>query len=167
MTDDWDPPLPPDVRDRLRDLVGLETPDQGDPLHVKLVNAVWRTRNSPRGDQLTAVRLVFNWAQKDAGARKAIAKADYDRYIDLNTTAALARAAAEGTKLSRAEAEQRVRAEDEAYRLKLEHLVAEHEEQSLRKFLDTLDGAIESWRTLRADDRATDRHHAQGVGSHA
>lgn len=165
--DEWEWPPPQLVLDRLEDLVGLVDPDGADPLHVDLAKAVWRTRNKSHGDQLIAVRLVFNWAQLDAGTRKSQAKADYDKYVDQGTTRMVMGAAADGVKLSRAEAEQRVRSEDAAYELKLAALLAEHHEQSLRKFLETLSGGTETWRTHRADDRAADVDHARGVGSHA
>lgn len=164
---DWDPPIPGDVLDRLKQIVGLEHPVQQDPLHVKLVNAVYRTRNLNLGAQIQAVRFVFNWTQRDAGQRKGSLQAEYDRFIDQGTTRLLMEAEAAGKKLSRAEAEQRMRAEDEAFTLKLELLSATHEEQSLRKFLDTLDSATETWRTDRADDRATGVQIAGGMGGQA
>lgn len=160
-------PLPPDVLARLRELVGLENPDPADPLHVRLVNTVLRTRFMSRGAQITAVRFDFNWSQRAAGARKAASRAAYDDLVDKGTVRLLMTAEAEGKKLSRAEAEQRVRASDEAFQAKLAWLAAEHEEQSLRKFLDTLDGAIETWRTERADERATDDLIARGQGGQA
>lgn len=164
---EWDPPLPADVRSRLIELVGLDRPDQNEPLHVELVNAIYRTRTKHHGDQITAVRFVFNWRQLEAGKRKGTLKAEYAKVIDFGTTRLLMEAAAEGRKLSRAEAEQRVRATDEAFKMHLDMLLAEHEEQSMRKFLDTLDSATETWRTGRADDRAGDTAHARGFGSHA
>jgi hypothetical protein len=164
---EWDPPLPPDVLSRLRELVGLLDPDPTVELHRNLARAVYRTRNKSHGDQLIAVRLVFNWAQLDAGKRKAVAKAAYDKLVDQGTTKLLMEAAAGSKRLSRKEAEQRVQASDEAYTLKLESLVVEHEEQSYRKFLETLSGGTSTWQTHRADDRAADVDHANGIGSHA
>lgn len=164
---DWDPPIPGDVLDRLKQIVGLEHPDQNDVLHVKLVNAVHRTRNMNLGSQIQAVRFVFNWTQRDAGQRKGSLQAEYDRFVDQGTTRLLMEAETAGKKLSRAEAEQRMRAEDEAFRLKLELLSVTHEEQSMRKFLDTLDSATETWRTDRADDRATGVQIARGMGGQA
>lgn len=167
MDGEWNPPLPASIRARLRELVGLVDPDQNDPLHVRLVNTIQRTSTYSLGAQLTAVRFDFNWTQRDAGAKKATLKAEYDRHVNRETTRLLMEAAAKGEKLSRILAEQTVRASDEAYDLQMKQLLAEHEEQSLRKFLDTLDGAIETWRTDRADDRATDHIIARGQGGQA
>ena len=164
---EWNPPLPGDVADRLKQIVGLDDPDQQNPLHVKLVNAVYRTRNLNLGAQIQAVRFVFNWFQLDGGQKKAALQADYDHLIAAGTTQLLMEAEAAGKKLTRKEAEQRVEGSDEAYRLKLDLLAAQHHEQSMRKFLDTLDSATETWRTDRADDRATGDLIARGMGGQA
>lgn len=161
---EWDPPLPEHILTRVRALVGLDRPNQNDALHVRLVNTVVRTWAMSPGQQLSAVRFDFNWCLLEAGKRKSTLKADYDRLVDRETTRMVAAAEAENRKLSRREAEQRVTGTDEAYNLKLAQLLAEHEEQSMRKFLDTIDGAIETWRTDQANRRAADTAEARGFG---
>jgi hypothetical protein len=101
---------------------------------------------------------VFNWALRDAGAEFGQAKADYERYVDVETV----RIRTEREKVTRAEAEQIARATDEAYALHVTYLLAEQRERAMRKFLDTLEAALDNHRTDRADQRAGDRASAAG-----
>lgn len=158
----WNPPIPRDVLSRLRELVGLEDPQQTDPLHVKLVTRTYQTMAQNEGNQLAALRAVINWAQRDAGRTFATLKADAEHYVDRETTKLRGEALIKNEKLSRAEAEQIVRGRDEHYQLQLAYLLAEKEEQALRKLLDTLHSKTETWRTNRADDRRGDAEHARG-----
>lgn len=150
----------------LRDLIGLEQVDESDPLHVRLADAIVTAGPSASfGARVVAVRWVFNWALRDAGAEYGQAKADYERYIDRETVRL--RAAEADRKVTRAEAEQIARATDRAYELHLAYLLAEQRERAMRKFLDTLDAALDNHRTDRADQRAVDRATAQGLGGGA
>ncbi|MFC4223546.1 hypothetical protein [Lysinibacter cavernae] len=149
-------PLDLDILAGLR-AIGIHEPSPEEPLHVRLVSALYRTRGESWGNALIAIKFEFNWACNQAGEVYANAKTDYERLIDIETT----KIRATQEKVSRAEAEQIVRATEEAYKLKLAFLVAEKREQSMRKFLDTLGEALELHRTDRADKRKTDSFHAE------
>lgn len=168
MTDDIDSPapLPPDVREHLRD-VGLHYPDPKDPLHRRLVDALLRTRGSSWGNQLVAMKFEFNWEHVAAGKEFAQAKTDYEHRIDVETVRLMANPAVGSKPMSRAQAEQTARASDASYQLQLKFLLAEKREQSMRKFLDTLSSALDNHRTDRADQRAGDQAHKDGIGGGA
>lgn len=154
----------PAVATVLRDLIGLDQVDEGDALHGKLVDAIVNAGpGASFGARVVALRWVFNWALRDAGAEFAKSKADFERYVDVETVRTRGQAAADGSKMSRAEAEQIARASDRAYELHLAYLLAEQRERAMRKFLDTLDAALDNHRTDRADQRAVDRATAQGL----
>jgi hypothetical protein len=149
----------PGVAAVLRDLIGLEQVDESDPLHRRLADAITNAGASATfGARVVAVRWVFNWALRDAGAEFGQAKADYERYVDVETV----RIRTEREKVTRAEAEQIARATDEAYALHVTYLLAEQRERAMRKFLDTLEAALDNHRTDRADQRAGDRASAAG-----
>lgn len=160
---DWDPPLPTDVTDRLRDLVGLIEPDQHDPLHVRLVNTVFRTRHAAPGAQIVALRYDFNWELNEAGRVFAAAKTDYEHHIAREKAKLLLA----DPKLSVAKAEVLVDADDTAARLLVAYRLAEQRERSMRKFLESLENQVDVWRTLRADERAADSLIARGEGGQA
>lgn len=138
--------------------VGIHQPSREDPLHVALVDAVWRTLGGSYGAQLIAMRFEVAQALRQAGADYAKAKTTYDHFIDRETVKAVAGA----DKVSRALAEQMARASDEGYRLQLAALVAEKHEQWLRKLLDTFAAAADNHRTDRADERAASSFQAHG-----
>ena len=141
--------------------IGLANPSPDDALHVAMVNAVLRLgAGAALGQQLTAIRWEINWAQQAAGAVFAKAKVNYEHIVASVTTKAIAEGSARGERVSVAFAEKL--AEVEAYEAKLEYLLAEKREQSLRKMLDTIETQVDVWRTGRADERAADRAHAQG-----
>ncbi len=160
---EWNPPLPPDVRDRLRDLIGLLEPDQLDPLHVRLVNTVFRTRHMVSGDQLSAVEADLDWALLTDGTRAGEARVDYEHLLAREK----ARLLIEDPKLSVAKAEVLVNASDEAFRLQVAWRVAEARVSGVRALLRQVSGRRDVWRTHRADQRAGDTAHAQGFGGHA
>lgn len=149
-------PLSPDILAALQD-IGLQNPDPTDPLHVRLVNALFRTRGNSKGAQLVALQFEFNWELKDAGRIFAKSKTDYEHYLDKEST----RFRLEGEK-SGDMALRRANASDEAYRLLLEYRLAEQRERAMRKFLETLRSAFENHRTDRADDRAANSFQARG-----
>lgn len=149
--------IPPLLRDVLRG-IGLENPDLAVPLHRKLVEALHDLGpGATLGQRVVAMRWVFNWELDEAGRTFATAKANYERHIAKLKVRSLAE-----PKMSVAKAEAIAEADDESYRLKLEYLLAEQRERAMRKFLDTLDAALENHRTDRADQRAGDRAHAGG-----
>ena len=116
--------LDPDIIERLRDL-GIDNPNPDDPLHKKLVQTMYRTRALPVGQQIVAVKFDINSELRDAGARFAKAKTDYDHYIDKEATRIRL---AEGEK-SGEMAIRRANASDEAYRLLLTYRLAEQQER--------------------------------------
>lgn len=156
----WDPPLPPDVRDRLRDLIGLLDPVQADPFHVRLVNTVYRTRTALPGAQMVALRFDFNWELNEAGRVFARAKTDYEHFV----ASEKARLLLTDTKMSVAKAEVLVEGDERAYDLLVSYRLAEQRERSMRKFLDTLENQVDVWRTVRADERKVDGLIAGGHG---
>lgn len=153
--------LPPDILDGLL-RIGLTNPDPTDPLHKRLVATLVRVRGHSDGARLVALKFDFNWELKDAGVDLAVSKAAYDHYIDVETVRMRVRAASDGPKLSRIEAEQIARASDAAYALYLKAELAEQRERAMRKFLDTLSSAIDNHRTDRADMRQADSFQARG-----
>ena len=152
------PPLEADVLSALS-AIGLTSPSPDDPLHVALVAALRRTRGMSWGAQIVAMQFEFNWAHKAAGDTYATAKVDHERYLARETV----RLRAE-EKLTLAEATRRVEASDRAYELRLASLLGEQQERSLRGFLGTLKSALDNHRSDRADQRAADQAHAQGIG---
>lgn len=149
--------IPPLLRDVLRG-IGLENPDLTVPLHRRLVEALHDLGpGATLGQRVVAMRWVFNWELRDAGAEFARAKAAYEHYMDRRMVTLLAE-----PKMSVAKAQVIASGDDEAYRLKLTYLLAEQTERAMRKFLETLDAALENHRTDRADQRAGDRAHAGG-----
>lgn len=155
-------PIPPALLDVLRD-IGMDNPDPAVPLHAKLVETLRRLGpGATFGQRIVALRFDFNWELLDAGRVFAKAKTDYEHYIDK----AAVRFRVEGEK-SGEMAVRRANATDEAYRLLLEYRLAEQRERAMRKFLETLEAALDNHRTDRADTRAADRAHAQGYGGGA
>lgn len=145
--------------DALRDTIGLVDPDPDDPLHRKLINAlVPLGPGSTVGQRIVALRLVINWEHRDAGRRFASAKADYERLLTRRKARLLAE---DGMSVARAEV--LAEADDDVYQAKLEFLVAQQYERSMRLFLESLDAALDNHRTDRADQRASDVAHAQGL----
>lgn len=153
-------PLDADILEALQQ-IGLHNPDPADPLHVRLVNALIRTRGAVWGDQLVALKFEFNWAQYQAGREFVQAKVDYEHHLDSETVRLMGTPNEAGKFPTRAVAEQTVRATSTAYDLQLAFLFAEKREQSLRKFLDTLQHALDNHRTNRADWRAGDTEHTR------
>lgn len=152
--------VPQAVRDVLVDVVGLREIDMTDDLHRRLVDAVVRLGpNASLGQRVVAVRFEFNWELSVAGTDFARAKTDYERFKAKSKV----RLFADDPKLSSVKAEAMVDADDEAYRLLLRYRLAEQRERAMRKFLDTLDAALENHRTDRADWRAGDQAHARGL----
>lgn len=154
--------FPPAFLDALR-RIGIDQPDVSNPLHVKLIDALRPLGPaSTLGQRVVAMRWVFNWELNEAGKEFATAKSNYEHHMAKAKTRLLAE-----PKMSVAKAEAIAEAEDESYRLKLTYLLAEQRERSMRKFLDTLDAALDNHRTDRADARAGDTAHAQGYGGGA
>jgi hypothetical protein len=160
---DWNPPQ--SQLDALRTAIGIDPPDPSDPLQAKLINALAKLgAESTYGQQVVTLRLVINWEHKEAGAAYAKAKAEYER---LFTKAKLAALASDDPKMSVARAEIIAEADDDVYAMKLAYLLAEQYERTLRQFLTSLDKALDNHRTDRADWRASDSHHAAGIGGGA
>lgn len=156
----------PGVAAILRDIIGLAGVDEENPLHQQLADAI--TNAGPGasfGARVVALRYVFNWQLNDAGAVFAKAKADYEHAVARSVTETMAKGTTDGRRMSLGWAEKI--AEESAYEAKLQYLLAEQRERSMRKFLDTLDAALDNHRTDRADQRAADRASAQGFGGGA
>lgn len=153
----------PGVLDVLRDTVGLESPDPDDVLHAKLLDTLIDLGSGATfGQRIVAVRYVFNWELRDAGAEFARAKTKYEGHLTRVKVIELAK-----DKMSVAKAEILAEGSEGAYELKLTYLLAEQRERALRKFLDTLDAALDNHRTDRADQRAGDQAHRAGIGGGA
>ncbi|QJU54374.1 hypothetical protein SCB71_14610 [Herbiconiux sp. KACC 21604] len=149
----------PAIRGVLR-TIGLLNPDLTDPLHAGLVQALHDLGPyATPGKRLTAMRWVFAWELRAAGEQFAKAKTAYEHNVDRRTVQL--RGGEE--KMSRAEAEQLARAEDEANELHLVYLLAEQRERAMRNFLSTIQSAQDDARTDRADARAASGAHAQGM----
>lgn len=157
--------MPPQwVQDRLLALVGIRTLDVADDLQYDIARSVYELgHGASDGVLLQRIRWHFAWHLKTAGKAFADAKSDFEGYVDRETV----RLRAGEKPPSRAEAEQIARASDEAYQLKLTFLVAEQKERAMRKFLDSVESAIELHRTDRADARKADAAHAGGYGGGA
>lgn len=151
--------IPAPLLDVLRD-IGMDAPDLTVPLHAKVVETLRRLGpGATRGMRIVALQYDFGWEHEDAGRKFGKAKADYENFMAKTKT----RLMVEDPKLSVAKAETFAEAEDEAYRLKLEYLLAEQRERSMRMFLNTLKSDLDNHRTDRADKRAGDQAHAYGM----
>lgn len=150
--------IPPQLRDVLRG-IGLDEPDLEVPLHAKLVATLYRLGpGATKGQRLTALRFDFAWELEEAGRVFAKAKTDFEAYVDRQTV----KLRSGEDKVTRAEAEQIARADDRAYELKLQYLLAEQRERAMRNFLGTIQSAQDDARTDRADARAGNLAHAHG-----
>lgn len=157
----------PAYADALR-LIGIVEADSSDPIHRRLVEALRPVVNGSDGAKLTAMRYVFAWELRDAGAAFATAKAEHAVHLDRETVRLRATPSPVSGKVpTRAEAEQIVRASDEAYTLHVRFLLAEQTERFCRRMLDAIDGAFENHRTDRADARKADFAHAGGYSGGA
>lgn len=155
----------PGVLSVLRQLIGVEF-DPADALHGKLAETIGRLgQGASYGQRIVALRFVFAWELRDAGAVFAQAKAEYENAVAVHVVEVTTRAELDGRKVSLGLAQ--AMAEKESYGLKLSYLVAEQRERAMRKFLDALDAALDNHRTDRADSRAVDRGAAQGYGGGA
>lgn len=142
--------------------IGLTNPDPSDSLHVRLVNAVLRVGvGKSQGAYLSALRFEFNWEHEQAGMTFAKSKAAFEHSVDRRKVEEMAKPREDGRKMSLGWAE--AIAEDAAYEHKLAFLMAEQRERSMRQFLQTIAGALDNHRTDRADLRAADAAHAQGM----
>lgn len=153
------------VRQTLRDVIGLD-PDPADPLHVKLMETVRALGSGATyGQRIVALRFDFAWELREAGKVFAEAKTAYEHQVAVKVVEEQARAAKDGRRQSLGLAE--AIAEVAAYEAKLRYLLAEKREQSMRKFLDALDAALENHRTDRADARKVDQATSQGYAGGA
>ena len=148
----------PGIRDVLYDAIGLENPNPDDDLHARLLDVVIEQGpGATFGQRVVSLRWVFNWALLDAGRTFAEAKTKYEGHLTRQKVVELAK-----DKMSVAKAEILAEGSEGAYELKLQYLLAEQRERAMRKFLDTLEAALDNHRTDRADMRAGDRAHAAG-----
>lgn len=154
---EWNPS--PGQLAALRETVGIADPDPSDPLHAKLINALVEVGpNSTLGQRTVACRFVVNWEHRAAGKAFAEAKASYERLLTRRKVQFLAE---DGMAVARAAI--LAEADNDVYAMKLAYLIAEQYERSLRELLKTLDRALDNHRTDRADWRAADQAHAQGM----
>lgn len=137
--------------------IGIHEPVHGDPLHMRLVDALVATRGQTWGDQLQALRFEFNAEHLAAGKTLADARTDFEAYMD-QTTDAYVEA---GTPVSRARL--KAAASETAIDLKRGYRRAELRERSMREYLKTLQSALDNHRTQRADWRAADVEHSRSA----
>ncbi|ERG63504.1 hypothetical protein L332_03415 [Agrococcus pavilionensis RW1] len=143
--------------------IGIVEPDlEGEPLHRELVAAIRRVGpGASQGTYLSAVRFAIVSEHLAAGRAFAEAKARYERSVSRRVVEEMAKPREDGRRMSLGWAE-RI-ADEAAYEHKLAYLVAEKREQTLRKWLEAIQGALDNFRTARADERAADAAHAQGL----
>lgn len=148
-------PLEPDV---VRDLsnIGIDNLDPKNELHVRLVDAMRRTRGMSEGNRLVALQWVFNWDLGRYGQEFAESRADYEQI----RAKQIVKYRVEGEK-SGAMCEMRADATDEVKAANLRYRLAEQLERLARKRLDTVRNQIEVWRSENASQRVADQHHAR------
>ena len=140
--------------------IGIETPDHDDNLHRRLVDAVFNLGpGATLGQRIVAVKYVVRDEHGKAGRRFATARADHEdavlaRKIDLLQDESWKGSATLAKDI----------AEHDAIDQRRVWLLAEQEERTLRKFLETIESDLENHRTDRADVRAGDRAEAHGLG---
>jgi hypothetical protein len=150
--------LDPRIAQQLAE-IGIDSPSQTDPLHVRLVDALWRTMALSEGERLTAIQWVFNWDLGRQGVEFAESKTAYETEL----AKAVVRFRDDGEKsgemcIKRAEATDEIRAAALRFRL------AEQLERLARKRLETVRNQIEVWRSQNATRRAADSFHgSRGV----
>lgn len=156
------PPPPAWVQARLLTLTGLRTLDMGDALHADLARAVYEL-GAGASDGVVLQRLRWHYVQhlRDAGAAFAKAKADFEHAVSRRVVEEMARSREDGRRMSLGWATEIATSEAQSH--KLAYLLAEQRERFIRKALDSIASAIELHRTARADERAADRAHAQGM----
>jgi hypothetical protein len=147
----------PLLRELLIDTIGLRDPDPSDRLHGTLIDTLIDLGpGATLGQRVVALRYVFNWELVEAGKEFATAKTKYENLLTRQKVIELAK-----EKMSVAKAEIFAEGSDGAFELKLKYLLAEQRERAMRKFLDTLDAALENHRTDRADQRSADTYHGR------
>lgn len=138
--------------------VGLKDPNPRDPVHVEMVNAILEVGpTAPEHVRLQRLRWSFNHMLRDAGSRFANAKAD----VDDMTGQRVADLLKADTKLSVARAQALVAGDVEIQAAQRAMLIAQQLERALRKFLDTIEVAVDLYRTSRADERRADTFHTE------
>lgn len=147
--------LPEDIREELA-AVGIFEPDPRDELHVRLVDAIKRTRGHSRGAQLVALQWVFTWDLRRYGREFAEAKTRYEvlhamREVEFR----------EAGEKSGAMCSTRADALPDVAEANLRYRLAEQLERLARKRLDTISNDIEVWRSENANVRAADAHSAR------
>lgn len=145
--------------------IGIVDPDLGDPFHAGLLAAVRRVGpGQSQGSYLSALRFQIVQEHLLAGRVYAEERAQYERAKSRHIVKAMNEPRSEGSpRMSLGLAEHMAETDDGLYERKLRFLVAEKREQTMRKFLDAIEGALDNHRTDRADQRAADRASAQGL----
>lgn len=147
--------LEPDVVADLRE-IGIDNPNPSDELHVRLVEAMRRTRGASPGNRLVALQWVLNWDLGRQGREFAEAKSDYEflmarKVIEFR----------DAGERSGAMCEKRAEAVDEVRVAHLRYRMAEQLERLARKRLDTVRNQIEVWRSENATQRVADALHVR------
>ena len=145
--------------------IGIVDAEPVDPFHARLIDAVMRVGpGGSLGAYLSALRFAIVQEHLEAGARYAEQRALYERAVAQHVVRAMNTKREEGMpRMSLGLAEQMAETDDGIYERKLTFLIAEKREQTMRKFLDAIEGALDNHRTDRADQRAADRASAQGL----
>lgn len=145
--------------------VGINEPDPSEPLHVRLLDAIRRCGpGATAGAYLSACRFAVVQEHLMAGAVYAEERAAYEKAKGRFVVKAMNEPRVEGgPRMSMGLAEAMAEGDDDLYGRKLRFLVAEKREQTMRKFLDAIEGALDNHRTDRADARRADTASAQGL----
>lgn len=134
-------------------------------LHARLLAAVRRVGpGGSLGSYLSAVRFTIVQEHLGAGEEFARSKALYEKAVARRVVEEMHRERKDGApRMSVSLATSIAEADDNLFEMKLRYVVAEKREQTMRKWLDAIEGALDNHRTDRADLRAADRAAAQGL----
>lgn len=145
--------------------LGIVDPDLSPgSLHSRLLAAVRRVGpGASLGSYLSAVRFTIVQEHLSAGRSFAESKALYEKAVARRIVEEMHREREGGPKMSLGLATAIAEGDDALFEKKLTYVVAEKREQTMRKWLDAIEGALDNHRTDRADLRAADRASAQGL----
>ena len=167
MSDPWEGyEPPPSLLQTLADVVGIVEFDRSDVLHRKLLKTLADLGvGASTGDRISACRFVIAWELRDAAHLAKTGKANYEQAVSKRVLQLTEEARVKGRRIGEGLAKRQ--AETENFDDRMAFLQQEARATSMRQLLSALEGALENHRTLRADMRAADRAHAQGIGSHS
>lgn len=167
MSDPWAGYEPPaSLLQSLADVVGIVEFDRDDILHRKLLTSLAELGpGATTGDRISACRFVIAWELRDAAHRSKTGKANYEQAVSMRVLALTEEARVKGRRIGEGLAKRQ--AETENFDDRMTYLQQEARATSMRQLLGALEGSLDNFRTLQANERAADRAHAQGHGSHS